>query len=109
MVCTFLLTLPGSAIPKDNWFDRLWIDKWVHFGMFLIMVMLWCAVIAHRKNSSMKWFVVISVVSLLYGVAMEFVQHYWIPHRSYDTGDMIADAAGCGAGFILSVGRYIKK
>jgi VanZ family protein len=108
-VCTFLLTLPGSAIPKDNWSDRLWIDKWVHFGMFFIMVVLWCVVISRKKGPSSKWFVIIAVASVLYGIAMEIVQHYWIPHRSSDPGDMIADAAGSIAGLIFSSRRYIKK
>jgi VanZ family protein len=40
---------------------------------------------------------------------MEFVQHYFIPNRSFDLGDIIADGAGSGLGGFLSVRLYIKK
>ncbi len=51
----------------------------------------------------------ITVSAILYGVGMEFVQLYLIPHRAFDAGDIAADAAGAIAGGIFSWGRYIKK
>jgi hypothetical protein len=40
---------------------------------------------------------------------MEFVQKYFINNRSFDEGDIIADAAGCTLGVLFSLKRYIKK
>jgi hypothetical protein len=40
---------------------------------------------------------------------MEFVQKFFIKNRSFDLGDVIADAVGCGMGLIYSLKRYIKK
>ena len=40
---------------------------------------------------------------------IEFVQKSWIPNRSFDIGDIIADGAGAAAGVIYSFKRYIKK
>ena len=55
------------------------------------------------------YFILIGVVCLGYGVAMEFVQKYWIPNRSFDMGDIVADGLGSIAGVIFSFKRYIKK
>jgi VanZ family protein len=112
IISTVLLTLPGSAFPTENWLGKIWFDKWVHIGMFSIMVVLWCwgLLKLNFDTSGMKKnFILISVVWLLYGIGMEFIQKYFVINRSFDTGDIIADGAGCLAGLIFSLSRYIKK
>lgn len=49
------------------------------------------------KESSKKyfWIGVIAVSGLAYGISMEFVQKYFIPFRTCDIDDMLADGAGC--------------
>src|SRR5215472_11086552 len=42
VVTTILLTLPGSAFPKENWFDKIWLDKWIHIALFGMLAFLWC-------------------------------------------------------------------
>jgi VanZ family protein len=54
-------------------------------------------------------FLRVAVLCLIYGVGMEFVQKYFIPNRSFDIGDIIADAIGCLTGLVYSIRRYIKK
>lgn len=54
-------------------------------------------------------FVFIAVGGLCYGVLLEFVQHYFIPNRSFDPFDMLADATGALIAFLTASGRYIKK
>ncbi|MBL7741262.1 MAG: VanZ family protein [Chitinophagaceae bacterium] len=114
IISVILLTLPGTAFPTEDWLDKIWFDKWVHIGMFAIMVWLWCLVrLSLRPGSELsllkRSFTAIAVVSLGYGIVMEFVQLYFVPLRSFDTGDIIADAVGCAAGWIYSHRRYIKK
>jgi len=53
----------------------------------------------------MSW----AVAGITYGIVMEFIQKYFIPNRSFDIGDIIADAAGSLLGLIYSAWRYIKK
>jgi VanZ family protein len=106
MLSTILLTLPGTKLPKEDWLDKIWFDKWVHIGMFAVMTWLWCWGIIRRSK---KIFYVIAVVCLLYGIIMEFVQHWMIDNRSFDGGDIIADAAGCMIGLLFSLRRYIKN
>jgi hypothetical protein len=109
VIVTVLFLLPGSAIPKLNWLDKIWFDKWVHLGIFIITVLVWVYSLVPRSArpiSQLGWLVALS--ALLYGIGIELIQHYFIKNRSFDTGDIIADAAGCAIGLVLSR-RYIKK
>ncbi|MBL7747464.1 MAG: VanZ family protein [Chitinophagaceae bacterium] len=112
LVSTFLLTMPGEEIPKENFFTRIQLDKWVHIIMFFIMVTLWCWAVPEKKNiihNRRKTFALIAIVSFLYGVGMEFVQRYLTANRSFDAGDIVADGVGCIIGYFYCTGRYIKK
>jgi len=112
IVSTFLLTIPGSAFPKDNWLDKLWVDKWVHIAMFAIMVWLWCAAMPALGVSEarlLRTFILLTLGWFAYGIGMEFVQKYLVANRSFDIGDIIADGTGAVAGFFYSRKQYIKK
>jgi len=112
IISTVLLTIPGTSFPKEDWLDKIWLDKWVHLGMFTILVILWCWGGLRARASIQKrkiFFTMIAILGIVYGLGMELVQHYFIPNRSFDTGDLLADAAGCMAGLIYSVRTYIKK
>jgi len=112
IISTILLTLPGKAFPKENWLEKIWFDKWVHIGLFAIMVFLWCwsALRLNLEKEKLKrMFIFFAVIWLAYGTGMEFVQKYFIPNRSFDTGDIIADAVGCITGLVYSLNRYIKN
>ena len=91
---------------------KIWLDKWIHIGMFGIMVILWCRAMLLKQyeiQKTKKFFLYLGIGWLLYGIGMEFVQKYFIPNRSFDIGDILADAAGCAIGVIYSTSRYIKK
>jgi VanZ family protein len=105
IICTILLVLPGSAFPKEDWLSKIWFDKWVHTGLFSIMVVLWCWGL---QKKSKKDYLLFATVALAYGITMEFVQQHFVANRSFDIGDIIADAAGCLIGYWFSY-RYIKK
>ncbi len=112
IISTVLLTLPGTAFPKEDWLSKIWFDKWVHIGMFFIMVVLFCWGILAKNQFRQKlsqYFLLAAFICLVYGAIMEFVQDNFIPNRGFDTGDIIADAAGCLAGWLFSVKRLLKK
>jgi len=109
VITTVLLCLPGSTFPKENWFDKVWLDKWIHIGLFSIMACLWCRVAASNEGNRMGAFLRMGIYFFLYGIAMEFVQKFFIPNRSFDIADIAADGAGCILGVLLSIRLYIKK
>jgi len=109
LLITTLLCIPGSKLPKIGWQDKIWFDKWIHIFLFMVLVILWSKAYSHKKNiqdSSRKIFFQIMIVGCLYGILMELVQKYFIPFRSFDLGDIIADAIGCVAGYFFSIKRF---
>lgn len=111
LLTTFLLVLPGSAFPKETWLSKIQFDKIVHIGIFAVMVWLFCRAFYQKaltkKNSYI--FILIAVVAIIYGLLMEFVQKNYVPNRSFDKGDLIADAIGAIAGYIFSRWLYLKS
>ena len=102
-VCWFiitlvLLTLPGSVFPKQSWLDNLQLDKMVHVGLFSVLVFLFFFpfikgnITGKKKKQILIW---IAIAGLAYGIVMEFIQKYWIPNRSFDVFDILADGVGC--------------
>lgn len=112
IICTVLLILPGSAFPKENWLSEIWFDKWVHIGLFAVMVILFCWGALKKTNEQArlrKHFIVFAILAIAYGAGMEFVQKYFVANRSFDIGDIAADAIGSVIGLLFSVKRCIKK
>ncbi|MFM2338649.1 MAG: hypothetical protein RL115_1842 [Bacteroidota bacterium] len=98
IIVTYLLTLPGSQFPKITWLDKIPLfDKWVHIGLFTILTFLWCRVV--KRESA---FLAVAGMSLLYGIIIEFIQHYFIPYRGFEGWDVLADAVGCAIGFLAA-------
>jgi VanZ family protein len=106
---TVLLCLPGSAFPKQNWFNKIWLDKWVHLGLFVTMVVLWCGAMTVPDSKKFNKFLQITVYVFLYGVVMEFVQENFIPNRSFDVGDIVSDLLGSTFGLLIVMRLYKKN
>lgn len=107
-----LLTLPGSAFPTETWMSKIQFDKIIHVVLFAVLVWLFCRAIFYKnilKPKSLLLFLLIFFMSALYGLAMEYVQENFIPNRSFDWGDVIADFVGGMAGYFISIMRYAKK
>ena len=101
--------MPGSAFPQETWYSRIWLDKWVHIGLFAVLVICWCWALKGRPTGKQQLFMWMAIIAFLYGIGMEFVQKFWVPNRSFDPGDVVADGVGAVAGVWFSWKRYIKK
>jgi VanZ family protein len=88
IITTVLLCIPGNNLPKIGWLHILQFDKFVHIFIFGILSFLFC------KAANKKWFLLIALFCSIYGMAMEFVQENWIPNRSFDVWDIVADSIG---------------
>jgi hypothetical protein len=111
-ICTILLTIPGNNLPSEHWIgiwaEKIQLDKWVHVGLFTIMVILWSWTFSnkptHKKNT---YYFYITILWIAYGIGMEYVQKYFVVNRSFDRLDMLADAAGAFIGYFFSK-KYFK-
>ncbi|MEO7312896.1 MAG: VanZ family protein [Chitinophagaceae bacterium] len=69
----------------------------VHIGLFFILVLLFFIPFIKEPISLEKKKLIlvnIALAALTYGIAMEFVQKSWIPNRSFDFFDIVADGTG---------------
>ncbi|HTM91138.1 MAG TPA: VanZ family protein [Flavisolibacter sp.] len=106
LIISILFFLPGSALPKENWLNRIYFDKLVHIGFFGLLLFLW--------RSSFNWnyggyhWRLLSL-ALLYGFFVEFIQLWFVPNRSFDLYDVAADMTGAIIGLSVWQRVYIKK
>jgi len=107
-----LLCLPGSNIPKYPWLAAIHADKLIHITLFFIACYLfaWPLKKSAVKNQARKrWFVVITLSGIGYGIIMEFVQERWIPNRSFEVGDIVADSTGCLLAYLYALKKNLQK
>jgi VanZ family protein len=100
LALTALLCWPGNRLPQPtgNWFERLYMDKWIHVGLFGVLVYFFCKAFGNKGYRS--W-MCIAILGCLYGILMEFVQKWLIPNRGFELLDIVADCAGAGLGYVL--------
>lgn len=107
----YLFTLPGQSIPQIGILELIEFDKWVHAAIFSILVS--SALFPLKRHVANKKrthtiFVIVTVLAIFYGIAIEFIQKYWIVNRSFDVFDILADSIGAVIGYVFSR-RWLKK
>jgi hypothetical protein len=108
VLATILFCIPGDRLPDEDWLGDIGFDKFVHIGLFTALVSLWGLPFIARsirdetsQRNLSRILIYIVLISIGYGIAIEFIQGAFIPNRSYSLADMVADALGCGVGGIL--------
>ncbi len=96
-----LLTLPGRDIPKNEFLEAIYFDKWVHTGLFAVLVFLFSFPFQNRFFYKGAFYLVIVVLAIAYGIALEYVQKYFTEGRSFDVTDMLADGFGAFLGYLF--------
>jgi VanZ family protein len=104
-IATILFCLPGDKFPEDELFNIFQVDKLIHIGLFASMVILWSLPFISRTEDSDRLsniFIGVALAFVLYGILIEFIQGNFIRNRAMGIDDMLADALGCGVGFIAA-------
>lgn len=95
VLTVILLCLPGSAIPGTGLFGLPGLDKVVHVLLFGGIVWSWAYHYYGLNNSKWRGTVwAAAACATLLGIVLEFIQLYFIPGRSFDSYDIVADAGG---------------
>lgn len=92
-----LLCLPGSVLPDEGTFTIPQFDKVVHITLFGGVALFWAFHFLQKEAfaGSRRRVVFLAVIfSISLGIALEFVQLYFIPNRDFDVYDIAADTAG---------------
>ncbi|MEJ1241122.1 VanZ family protein [Chryseolinea sp. T2] len=113
IVATVLFCIPGNQLPDEDWLGEISADKIVHVGLFAALVALWGLPFVYRSASGeirtlKRALLLIVVIAILYGIAIEFIQGAYIPNRTYSLADMVADTLGSLIGGVF-VNRQVPK
>jgi VanZ family protein len=106
-----LLSLPGSVLPSSGLFGIPHFDKLAHIILFGTFVGFWCYYFYLKKKSPdqlKKIFFVIFLIAACNGIVMEFVQFYFIPNRSFDEGDIVANLLAASIAYGISNIKLLK-
>lgn len=98
-----LLCLPGNDLPSEEYFIPHF-DKIVHAFLFGGFTAVWCYYYYLKGKPASKLKTIFFVVYLLVcinGIVLEFVQRDYIPFRSFDLGDIIADVLAASVAYGL--------
>ena len=89
-----LLCLPGSTLPSEGVFSIPQLDKIVHVTLFGGLTAFWCYYFYLKRVTSAKLKTIFFIIYLLAsanGIILEFIQRDYIPNRSFDLADIVAD------------------
>ncbi len=106
------ISIPGKELPKFGpWFEQISVDKLIHtflFGMLAFLWMLPVAISTTATQNKKYWFIKVAIAAALWGLAAELIQKYFIPMRSYDLVDLLANTLGVIIAFIYCRLIYTK-
>lgn len=105
-----LCGIPGSDLPHSDFLELLQFDKFVHAGLFFVLVIFFIrgfskqtsSLLLHRNPASTAFFICVA-----YGGLLEILQGAIFRERSPDIYDFIANSFGCVLGLLLY--RWIEK
>lgn len=96
-----LCAMPGRYVPSVSWLEMLSFDKFVHAGIFFVLVsLLGIAVRSHSQTPGL--FYLYFLLCVLYGGGLEIMQAKVFSERSADWYDVIANSFGCVVGVLAS-------
>ena len=107
LVVTFLLCLPGDALPDVGDEGIPGLDKAVHILLFAGLSFIWFLHVKanHLMMKNVRSFqlsLLFFLAATFFGLLMEFIQRDYIPHRGFDWLDVVADACGALAGSFIA-------
>jgi len=106
-----LLCLPGSTLPSGGVFEIPQLDKIVHIVLFGGLTGLWCYYYYLTGTPAGKLktiFFIIYLLAAANGIILEFIQRDYIPNRSFDQGDIIADVVASSIAYGICNIKLLK-
>lgn len=92
-----LLTLAISSVPMPAIATPAGADKGVHWVLYFVLGFLSARAVLADRNARVGELLLVFAVVLLFG-ALDELHQRWIPGRSVDARDWIADAIGAFSG-----------
>jgi VanZ family protein len=106
-----LFCLPSYSLPDAGVFEIPYLDKLVHFALFGVFVFSWGYYLYCKKISTKRLknlFFGAFLIAVFNGILIEYIQLYFIPGRSFDESDIIADLLGGAIGYGICNIKLLK-
>lgn len=104
LIILILCGIPGRDIPHISFLELLSFDKFVHAGIFFVLILLMVRGFlmqtrfeALQKKAKMAAF----ILCVIYGGFLEILQGTVFEGRSADVFDFIANSFGCSMGVLV--------
>ncbi|TND09578.1 MAG: hypothetical protein FD123_1169 [Bacteroidetes bacterium] len=104
LLIAILCGIPGRDIPHISFLEMLAFDKWVHAGVFFVLVILLARglIIQNKFAFARKHGKLIALsCCVVYGGILELLQGAIFVERSADIYDFIANSFGAVSAFLL--------
>jgi len=102
--------LPSSALPAVSVWELFSFDSFAHAFLFSVLVFLMTVGLAKQftllrlKHYPIRYALMISTI---FGIFIELMQHFFIPGRQGDILDVVANTIGCLLGIVLFKWVYV--
>lgn len=95
--------MPGKDIPHISFLEMLAFDKWVHAGIFFVLVVLIMRGMkfAYIRVAHITTILFALAIAIPYGGLLEIMQGAFFQDRAADLYDFIANSFGAVCGVIL--------
>ncbi len=107
-----LVMIPGKELPESEFLFKINFDKFVHVGIFGLLAVLFCWPFYKTNIDSKKkirYFIIIALLTSVFGYCTELMQKYWAEGRTYDLMDWLADSTGALGAFVFCRMFFISK
>ena len=82
-------------------------DKIVHFTFYFGFVILWYRHLVFKKSVLLNNKIVLVLISIGFGIAIEFAQKYFTTTRQADIWDVVANSSGAIVGIFVAT-KFFK-
>lgn len=98
-----LISIPGKDIPAADWMQWVSIDKWVHAGVFAVLMILVFHGYEQYDFARPRYYVsvILLLLTVFYGGITELYQHFFLADRYADVYDFTANAIGAIIGMLI--------
>jgi VanZ family protein len=111
LIVLVLMCTPRKDLPDTKLLKIILLDKAVHFACFALLVTLFYYPIGKTNAapaSKLNYLTRLAIAGILWGITTELIQRFFIPGRSFDWYDWLADSLGTVAAFVVVRWRIRK-
>lgn len=100
----FITLMPGKYIPPVSIWDFVAFDKFIHAGVFAVLVILFMYGFVRQYDIKVTrsypgWIAL--AICVPYGLMLELMQELLLSDRYFEWYDFMANVAGCVLGIII--------